>query len=178
MWRALKDGYFLSEFVPNDKPRLVELLAEKEISDLTLTIPYPYAEKDADWWINFCTEQTKKLKTPIQWAIRDSDAKLVGAIGFSDIVPGESHKAELGYWVAKPYWGKGIGSAAVAAACKIAFDELGLIRITATIFAHNERSEKLLKKAGFALEGTMKYHYYKNEHLMDGKLYANVIEPD
>jgi len=102
MWRALKDGYFLSEFVPNDKPLLVQHLAEKAISDLTLTVPYPYTEKDADWWIEHVTAQTKKIKQPLQWAIRDAEAKLIGAIGLSEFVPGEGHKSELGYWMAKP----------------------------------------------------------------------------
>jgi len=178
MWRALKDGFFLSEFVPNDKPTLVEWLAEKEISDLTLTIPYPYEVKHADEWIAFVEAQTKKLKTPLQWAIRDADGKLVGAIGLSEFVPGEAHKSDLGYWIAKPYWNKGLATSAVKAVCKMAFDEMGLIRVSATVFAHNGASEKVLTKAGFLLEGKMKYHYYKNETLMDGLLYANVIEPE
>ncbi len=178
MWRAMKNGYFLSEIVPNDKPLFIQYLQEKEIYDLTLTIPHPYGQGQADQWVAFCDEQTKRVGSTLQWAIRDESAALVGAIGFSEFKPGEAHKAELGYWVAKPFWGKGIATDAVKTICKMGFDEMGLIRISASILAHNERSEKVLNKAGFKLEGTMKYYYYKNEMLIDGRLFANVIEPD
>ena len=42
----------------------------------------------------------------------------------------------------------------------------------------HERSEKVLTKCGFKQEAFMKYYYYKNEMLIDGKLFAHVIEPD
>jgi len=67
---------------------------------------------------------------------------------------------------------------AVAAVCKVAFEEMGLIRVAATVFENNERSEKVLLKNGFKLEGTMKYFYHKNDMLIDGKLYAHVVEPE
>lgn len=174
----MKNGFFLSEIVPNDKPHFIQHLREKEISDLTLTVPYPYGEKEADSWIQYCTEQQKRVGATLQWAIRDKDAGLVGAIGFSEFKPGEAHKADLGYWVAKPFWGKGIATDAVSTLCKVGFEEMGLIRITASVFAHNARSEKVLLKCGFKQEALMKYYYYKNEMLIDGKLFANVIEPD
>lgn len=174
----MQNGFFLSEIVPNDKPLFIQHLQEKEISDLTLTVPYPYGEAQADQWIAFCAEQKKRVGATLQWAIRDEKAQLVGAIGFSEFIPGEAHKADLGYWVAKPYWGKGIATDAVKTLSKVAFEEMGLIRLTASLFAHNERSEKVLTKCGFKQEAFMKYYYYKNEMLIDGKLFAHVIEPD
>lgn len=164
----------MSELVPGDRLALVEVLKEKEIADWTLRIPFPYREADADWWIAHCQEETRRLGRALNWAIRDADGRLLGCAGFHPFEIGKTHRAELGYWLSKAYWGKGIGTNVVKRLTAIGFDELELERLEAPIFEGNDRSRRVLEKNGFALEGTLRHYYEKNGELKNGLLFAKV----
>ncbi|WGL61121.1 GNAT family protein [Pigmentibacter sp. JX0631] len=172
----LEGTYYLSEVLPHDKPSYLEHFKEKQIYDQTLNIPFPYTEANADWWINYVTESTLKIGKPIHWAIRNSDGKLIGGIGLNDFEIGKSYKTELGYWLAKPFWNKGIMTNAVKAVTDLGLNEYGLIRITAHVFDFNIGSAKVLEKAGYSLEGILRKNYQKDGKIFDGKLYAIVKE--
>lgn len=128
------NGIHLTEIRPSDKEALLEHLADRSIYENTLRIPYPYTEADADWWLAYIDEKTSKNQgQPVIWAIRDETGRLIGAIGLDDLVIGQSHRAELGYWLAKPFWGRGLMTAVVQAVCRHAFDNLGLVKVTAHV---------------------------------------------
>jgi [ribosomal protein S5]-alanine N-acetyltransferase len=120
--------------------------------------------------------------TPIySWAIRDEQEVHIGSIGFVDldpsikVQPAFAHKAEIGYWLAKRCWGQGIMTEAVRAICQHGFNEMGLHRITAGIFAGNTASARVLEKAGFTLESPlMRKCYFKNGQYLDAIGYALV----
>lgn len=174
MLLKVNDAFHISDIALQDKSAYLEHFKEKQIYDQTLAIPYPYTEADADWWINNSIECTKRQGgRSVNWALRRSqDNYLIGGIGFLGFNIGESHRAELGYWLAKPYWNKGIMTAAVKAASNYGFKEFGLIRITANVFSSNLGSARVLEKAGFKCEGTLRSHYKKDGEIRDGKLYA------
>jgi ribosomal-protein-alanine N-acetyltransferase len=172
----LEGGFFVSDIAPGDKAAYLEHLQEKEIYDRTLAIPYPYTEEAADWWIRHVAEETKTLGRSVNWAIRRSDGYLVGGIGHHELALGKTHKAEIGYWLAKPYWGRGIMTDAVRRVSDFSFRELRLIRLTAHVFAFNTASARVLEKAGFELEGRLRLHYKKDGRLGDGLLYAKLAD--
>jgi ribosomal-protein-alanine N-acetyltransferase len=171
---ALPNGYSVSDITYSDKTFYVEHLKEKQIFDQTLNIPYPYRPEDADWWINHVASAAAHAGRTVNWAIREPKGKLIGGIGFHGLVPGRDHRAELGYWLAKPWWGKGLMTHAVTAATDFAFRELGLERITAHLFSFNQGSERVLQKSGYIKEGELRRHYLKNGQFHDGKLYARL----
>jgi len=158
---------------PSDRFRYVELLKDKEISDHTLHIPFPYTEKDADSWIARVTAQTEEKGHPTNWAIRDAEGLLIGGMGLVDFEAG-SHRVEFGYWLGKAYWNQGIMTEAVGALSDYLHARFGIVRITAEVFSFNGRSARVLEKAGFTLEGTLKKRYSKDGKIFDGKLYARV----
>ncbi|OAI44925.1 hypothetical protein AYO44_13400 [Planctomycetaceae bacterium SCGC AG-212-F19] len=162
----------LTEFLLSDKPSLVEHLREKEIYDRTLRIPYPYTEANAEEWLAVVAKITKEQGRPVSWAIRNAADDLIGGCGFDGFQVGQSHRAEIGYWLAKPFWGQGIMTAVVHQACRYAFAEFGLIKITAHVFAHNPASARVLVKCGFEEEGFLRKHYCKDGQYIDAKLYA------
>ena len=175
---AINDSSFVSDIEPSDKAAYLEHLKEKQIHDQTLNIPYPYTEADADWWIKHNLDMAKRQAgRTANWALRRSDGFLIGGIGFHDFTLGYSHAAEIGYWLAKPYWGKGIMTEAVKKVTAYGFKEFGLKRITAHIFNFNEGSSKVLQKAGFQREGYLRQHYFKNGKFCDGILYA-ILQSD
>ncbi len=162
----------LSAVCPSDKPAFVEYLNDREIFERTLRIPYPYTLADADHFLARDAEATARLGHPIHFAIRNLSGKAIGGVGFEGLAYG--HKAEIGYWLAKPYWGQGIMTLVVGALCAWAFAEWKLVRITAHVFLFNDASAKVLEKNGFLLEGVLRKHHQKDGNFLDAKLYALV----
>ena len=177
MQNELGHGLRLTQFEPSDKDVLVECLNDRDIYQRTLRIPYPYSAADAQRWLAIVDKATRHNGQPVNWAIRDSSGQVIGGIGFDGLVLGQTHRAEIGYWLAKPYWGHGIMPAAVQAVCRHAFDHLGLVKIVAHIFAFNQASGRVLEKCGFQCEGHLRQHYLKDGQLIDAKAYG-LLRPD
>jgi len=168
----VREGTYLSSIGLSDKLALIEHLKEREIYERTALIPYPYSEADADWWINTRLEARKNLDKEVVFAIRGSDGELIGAVGAQLDDIGLTHRAEFGYWLAKPYWGHGIMTDAVAAFVEYAFRELMLSKLTADVFAFNTASARVLEKNGFQKEGYLRQHYFKDGHFIDAIAYG------
>ena len=168
----INDHLCLTEFRSGDKTALLEILQEKDIYDRTSRIPHPYTEANAERWLALVAKITEQHGQPVQWAIRNRFDDLIGAIGFEGLQIGKSHRAEIGYWLAKPSWGRGIMTAVVQKACDYAFREWGLTKIIAHVFAFNLASARVLEKCGFEQEGYLKKHFRKEGQLIDGRLYG------
>ena len=80
--------------------------------------------------------------------------------------------AELGYYIAEEYWGNGIMTEAARQICEYVFSESDIIRIYAEPFAYNIASCRVLEKAGFQYEGTLRSNAVKNGKVLDMKMYS------
>ena len=170
----LRDAYAVGDIEPTDKSAYLEHLAEKAISDWITVIPFPYTEADADHWLAYVAAETVKQDRAVSWAIRDPSGRLVGGIGFDGLRVGATHRAQLGYWLAKPFWGRGIATQAVGAVCAFAFADLGLTRIVARVLEGNAASARVLEKTGFQLESRLRRNVRKNDREYDVLLYARL----
>ena len=164
----------LSELLPSDQAACIEHMKAKEIYDLTLRIPYPYTEADFQAWLEIVEKATMQQGQPVNWAIRDEKGLFIGGCGFAGLEVGKSHRAEIGYWLAKPYWGQGIMTAVVRRLCEFAFAELGLVKIVAHVFGGNAASARVLEKCGFQQEGYLRKHHLKDGKYLDARLFALV----
>lgn len=94
--------------------------------------------------------------TSCKWAVAmQNDDRLVGTCGFNEW----SHThgwAELAYELARPYWGRGIISQAVAACLGWRFATPSFNRVHAFVMIGNRRSERVLERAGFTHEGCLR----------------------
>jgi RimJ/RimL family protein N-acetyltransferase len=169
---TVNDLIHLSEFCTSDKDALVAHLNDRDIYERTLRIPFPYTDADADNWLALVVQKTRQQGQPVQWAIRTQDDALIGGCGFDGLQLGKSHYAELGYWLAKPFWGRGIMTAVVQQMCQYAFAEFGLVRIIAHVFPNNGASARVLEKCGFQEEGLLRKHFRKDGKFLDGRLFA------
>ena len=86
----------------------------------------------------------------------------------------ENNASELGYMILTPWWSKGIGTEAVRQMCGIAFKELGIDCIEASVFEGNRASERVLEKNGFRLEETKTGAVVKGGKAMDVRVYMLV----
>jgi RimJ/RimL family protein N-acetyltransferase len=134
-------------------------------------MPHPYALADAERFIASMIDDPR----PAHFAI-EVDGAAVGAIGLKLKQDVDRIGAELGYWLGEPYWGRGILSEAVPAFTRWALAEFQLVRIEAIVFEWNPASARILEKAGFVREGTMRRSAIKDGQIIDRWLYAFVSE--
>ena len=168
-------GIYLSQLRRDDRDVQVELMKEEEIHLQTAVIPYPYTLEDADWWQDSVEKFNNECGRTMQWAIRGESQQLIGFIGYKGqcfIHETFKHRDEIGYWLGKPYWGKGIMTQVVGKVVNIGVNEYGLKRIEAPIKAYNKSSERVLEKCGFVKESTLKNAYFQNGDYLDGIMYV------
>ncbi len=155
---------------PNDAEDVAFFANNPRIArNLRDVFPYPYALSDARTFIQSCVEKEGAGQLCRAIAV---DGRAVGSVAVfagSDVY---RKSAELGYWLAEPYWGNGIMPEAVRRLCAEAFDVLDVVRIYAEPYVTNSASRRVLEKAGFALEGILKSSVYKNDRLIDSCIYA------
>lgn len=168
--RIETERLILSQLKEEDLPFIVDYLQDKIFSDLTSNIPYPYQREDAEIWLKMSKEgfETRKGFT---FAIRDKEEKIIGAIGLHDR---EDGKAELGYWIEKPFWNNGFVTEAAKVILDFGFKELYFNKIFATHFPHNPASGKIMEKIGMQKESVLKQHIKKGEEYYDIVMYSIV----
>ena len=151
---------FLAQLKADDIPQIVRYAANKNISDNTLNIPFPYTEKDAIYWINLA-HQGFKNGTHFIFGVRlKQEDVFIGGIGFT--VEQRFNRAEIGYWIAEPFWNKGYATEATQAIIKFGFEQLALNKLTSSHFAKNLASGKVMVNSGMTQEGELKEHVRKD----------------
>lgn len=154
----------------SDAKDLAMALSNKKIQDnLRDGLPYPYTEQDGMSYISAMLSADENETFAFAIIV---DGKAVGSIGV--FRQGNIHRqtAELGYYIAEKYWGKGIMTEAVIQTCEYVFEKSDIIRIYAEPFAYNAASCRVLEKAGFQYEGTLRSNAVKNGKVIDMKMYA------
>ena len=132
--------------------------------------PHPYTLPDAISFIR----KTREKDPPTMFAIVREKAA-IGSIGFRPGGDVERVSAEIGYWIAEPFWGQGIATEALKAVTAYAVEKFNLTRVFAVPYANNPASFRVLEKAGFELEGRMKKSVVKNGVILDQLLYAFTV---
>lgn len=141
----------LRPFSLADAPDVQRLAGDREIASTTLVIPHPYEDGMAEAWIGNHPESfTSGVAVNFAMTCKP-DGALVGAIGLS--INQAHERAELGYWVGKPYWGKGYCSEAAKCMLGYGFEVLSLNRIVARHLTRNPASGRVMQKVGMTREG-------------------------
>lgn len=145
----------LRQLEMGDAPRIFEILNDSpEIAKNVLSFPYPYPAGRAEAWIEQ-TYQDFAEGTGFSWAvIHKTDQLLIANVNM--IVREKHRRGGLGYWLAKPYWGKGYMTEAVKRVLQFGFEDHQLNRIYAECFVRNLASEKVMLKVGMTYEGTLR----------------------
>lgn len=160
----------IREWKKSDAKALARLLNDKQVLDnLRDGLPYPYTEKDALDYINYCLNAAKEEQ--FCFAI-EYNGEVAGSIGVFRQTNIHFRTAELGYYLGAEYWNKGICTEAVRLATDYVFKNTDIIRIYAEPFARNVASCRVLEKAGFTFEGTLRANAVKNGIVEDMKMYS------
>jgi len=129
--------------------------------------PSPYSLEDAKAFIRGIAASHPHLAYAV--------ANEKGAFGVIGFIPGQDvyhRSAEVGFWIGEDFWNQGIMSAAVDAFAEFLFENFDFNRLYSGIFSSNPASARVLEKAGFRREGTLRAHIYKNGEVLDEWLYA------
>lgn len=134
-----------------DAVALSKLAGDKDVADMTASIPHPYSDQDAARWI-FSARAGNAQGSSLALAIarRGRPTEAIGAVGLHETRPGV---ALLGYWIGKPFQGRGFVTEAVETMIETAFRLSGVAEIHAQARIENEASRRILEKSGFTRAG-------------------------
>ncbi|PJO42009.1 GNAT family N-acetyltransferase [Lysinibacillus xylanilyticus] len=114
------------------------------------------------------TEERKAIRFTI---IKKESNEIIGSCGFNSFDV-DNASAEIGYDLAKAYWGKGYATESVSALIDIAFTTLNINKIEAKIEPGNINSIKVVEKLNFTFEGTFKEYEESKESSYDINVYS------
>lgn len=141
----------------------------KIAANLRNVFPSPYTLADAEWFVGDCIAQGEARQLTRAIVIDGRAAGSIGVFVKDDVY---EKSAELGYWLAEDCWGRGVMTEAVRQICREAFDRFDILRVFAEPFADNRGSRRVLEKAGFTCEGTMRNGVFKNGRVHSYCMYA------
>ena len=152
------DRLLLRPFTLADASMVQRLAGEYAVASSALEIPYPYPDGVAEAWIATHRPGFERGAHAIYAVTCDGD--LVGAAGLVEI-DRDHRRAELGYWMGRPYWGRGYATEATRAVIEYGFSVLGLHRVYAMHFSRNRASGRVMEKCGMVHEAHLRGHVRK-----------------
>lgn len=154
----------------DDASELAKAINSKAVQDnLRDGLPFPYTKSDAEQYINEMLNADENTTFPFAITVNNTVVGSISALRQSNI---HFLTAEIGYYIAESFWGKGIGTDAIRQICDYIFQSTDIIRIFAEPFAHNAASCRILEKNGFKCEGTLRSNAVKNGQILDMKMYS------
>jgi RimJ/RimL family protein N-acetyltransferase len=132
---------------PEDAPALVAAIADEAIARSLANVPWPYRMRDADAFL--ASPRDPILPSLLIFELGTGAPQLIGSCGLGRRPSGA---VELGYWIARSFWGRGYATEACTALVAIG-RSLGLERIEGSHFLDNPASGRVLEKLGFEPSG-------------------------
>jgi ribosomal-protein-alanine N-acetyltransferase len=154
----------LRELAPTDVDAIFTYLSDPEVARFLSTGPHHQIEQTRQL-ISFLASLFPN-QAGLRWAITlNGHHQVIGTCGFHAWYP--RYRAEVGYELARRYWGQGIMQEAVQAILSFGFGELGLHRVEAIVLVGNTTSARFLQKLGFQHEGVMQEYELVNGEFKD-----------
>lgn len=152
-----------------DADRVEELASDYELAKTTLNVPHPYpVGSAADFIRSMWAAEEKGL---VAFAVVEKESEsLIGIINIKQTLAFK--RGELGYWIGRPFWGKGYGTEAARAMVAHGFETLGLNKVFAGAFADNPGSWRIMEKVGMKHEGTWRQHAMRDGRFVDLTYYG------
>jgi RimJ/RimL family protein N-acetyltransferase len=160
----------LRPFEAIDAGEVHAIVSDREIAYNTAHIPHPYPDGMAVEWIERTNARWETGESAVFAAALRSDGRIVAAVGL-EIEP-HHRRAELGYWVARPFWNAGYATEGARAVVEFGFRDLGLNRVQAHHYSRNPASGKVMQKIGMTFEGRLRKHVLKWGVFEDIEIYG------
>lgn len=158
------DRLRLREFTAADAPALYVVLGDPEVMRYSLTGPRTRAEVEDT--VRDFREHYRQDGYGLWAVVEKASTTLIGFCGIKPLAVDGVREVELGYRLARVYWGRGLATEAAAAVCDVAFRQLCITRVVAAIEQANTRSRRVAEKLG------MRYWRYYDYRGRPCELYA------
>jgi RimJ/RimL family protein N-acetyltransferase len=139
----------------SDAPTLARLASDFAVSSMTTRMPYPYDVEDARGFIDLA--RSLDLRHQVTFVLEHKDAGVIGCLGFHR--SSGTSPVEMGYWLGRPYWAKGLATEAARGALRWAAEDWGRRVVMSGHFADNDASANVLIKTGFLYTGEVQKRY-------------------
>lgn len=135
-----------------DVPFLLRWINEPAVFRPLASRHRPYKRPEEVAWVKRSRRAASRGENLNLAITRRDDGTHVGGIGL-EVPDWDNGHGWMGYWLAPKYWHQGYASEAASAICRLAFRDLAMHRIDASVFEFNPRSMRVLRKLGFKREG-------------------------
>jgi RimJ/RimL family protein N-acetyltransferase len=133
--------------VEQDADAIISIAGDWEVARRLARVPHPYTNADLSFFFNHVVPNEPT------WAILwRQTSRLIGIMGLAPAPDGRS--AELGFYIARDHWGRGVATEAALAITRVGFESFGYLRLTSGYHADNPASGRVLAKLGFTIVGT------------------------
>jgi len=166
--RLVTDRCIVRPFREEDVAALAKHANDRDVwLQLRDRFPHPYTEADARHFL----EHVRRADPLTHFAI-EVDGEAVGGIGLDPQVDIHAISAEIGYWVGRAVWGRGVATAAVRALTGFVFERDRWRRLFAGVFSTNPASMRVLEKVGYRCEGVLRQAVIKDGRVLDQAVYG------
>ena len=146
-----------------------QLAGTAEIAENTF-VPHPYPPEAASEFVKLCQERWRLDEAYTFAIIQKLGEDFVGTIGIH--IDPSHNSAYVGYWIGKPFWGRGLATAALRLIIQFGFGRLQLNRIEAGHFPDNPASGRVMQKANMRYEGVRRQSALHHARYKDVVYYA------
>jgi [ribosomal protein S5]-alanine N-acetyltransferase len=147
----------------SDAPSITKYANNPKIAaNVRDSFPSPFSLEDAERYIEMATGESPLLLLAIE-----IDGEPCGSIWITPLTEEYRKTAEIGYWLAEPFWGRGIMTEVMKAIVPVIFERLDIVRLQAGVYEGNLSSMRVLEKAGFERESVHKKAVFKGGVMMD-----------
>jgi RimJ/RimL family protein N-acetyltransferase len=133
-----------------DAVRMATLANDATVAENLSILPHPYGLEDAFAYIDNVEINLSRINLGIYLA-GEADGGFIGTVS---LMPRDGERFVVGYWIGRPYWGKGYATEAVQAIVDLAFGRLEVDAVAATTRVTNGASRQVLEKCGFQFAGS------------------------
>ena len=167
------EALLLRPLEARDAEDILRLVDAREIAENTF-VPKPYPPEAASEFVRGRRENWRNDEAYVFAIIEGQGERFSGCIGLHPVY--EHSRAEVGYWIGKPYWGRGLATAALRLLVQFGFEKLKLNRIEAGHFTHNPASGRVMQKANMRPEGVRRRYVWHRDQFKDLHWYAILRE--
>jgi [ribosomal protein S5]-alanine N-acetyltransferase len=158
-----------------DAPALLPFVSDGDVAYNLLRMPHPYPEEQLVPFIRRCVAAMERREQFDMVVILKATGQAIGMCSLDDVL-WQHMRAEIGYYLGKPYWGHGYMTEAAKRMLEFGFWELGLERIHAYCFVRNTASARILEKIGMTREGCCRRAIKKADGFLDVFIYGIIRE--
>jgi ribosomal-protein-alanine N-acetyltransferase len=147
-----------------DAPRLFELASDREVTRWFSWGPYSTAAEPVVYIDSLAAKRDAGYL--LDFLVVHADDGPIGVTGLSEL-SARDRRATVGTWFGRQWWGRGVNAESKALIAALAFDRLGMERLTAWANARNGRSQAALERVGFRREGVLRAWHRHGDAMHD-----------